>query len=257
MYEEYLEFAKQLAYEAGDIMRKYFRTVDRTWKEDATPLTLADTSINTLVIKRIGERFPNHSVLGEEESVMNGGKLTWVCDPVDGTMPFSHGLPIATFSLALCDEGSPIVGVVYDPFMDRLFWGSRGGGAFCNEEELSVNKIQLSENALIDIEGYEKSIIPFKRPLDIMLYERGAKSTHLWSAIISAVLVADGQFSGSIFCLNKPEDGAAISVIVREAGGIVTDIYGNEQRYDQPTNGFIASNGVIHDDLLNLIQEAI
>ncbi len=256
MNGSYLEFAKQLAYEAGDIMKKNFLVAAHTWKIDATPLTEADTTINRLVIEKIAERFPNHSVLGEEESVAKDGEMTWVCDPVDGTMPFSHGLPISTFSLALCKNGQPFVGVVYDPFMDRLFWASTGEGAFCNGKKIKVNTLKLSENALIDIEAYEKSIFPFRKPLDITLFENGAKTTHLWSAIISAVLVADGQFSGSIFCLDKPEDAAAVKIIVTEAGGVVTDLNGDEQRYDQPTKGFVASNGVIHKDLINLIKEA-
>lgn len=138
--QEYLEFAKKLAYEAGDIMREYFQTTDMVWKSDNTPVTQADTEINSRVIERIAAAYPEHSVIGEEESaVREGARYTWACDPVDGTMPYSHGLPISTFSLALCEDGKPVVGVVYDPFMDRLFWASVGGGAFCNDEAIHVN----------------------------------------------------------------------------------------------------------------------
>lgn len=252
---KYLEFAKALAHEAGDIMRKYFLKTDTEWKQDGTPLTVADTTINRMVIERIAETFPGHSVLGEEESDMKDSRYTWVCDPVDGTMPYSHGLPISTFSLALCDDGKPVVGVVYDPFMERLFYASVGGGAFCNDGRISVNQNGLT-NALIDLAAIEKSFIDFRKPLNLELYRRGAKTTQLWSSILPTCLVAGGMYEASIFGISKPEDPAAIKVIVEEAGGRVTDLFGNEQRYDMPTKGFIASNGVIHNELVRLLQEA-
>ena len=252
-YDERLEFAKKLALEAGGIMRKYFLITDTGWKSDDTPLTQADTEINSLVIRRVAASFPGHSVLGEEESVNNDSKYTWVCDPVDGTMPYSHGLPISTFSLALCEDGVPMLGVVHDPFMKRLFWAAKGTGSYCNDQKIHVNARALSNNALIDLEGYEKSIVPLRESLDIRLFKAGAKTTHLWSAVISATLVSSGQFSGSIFFLDKPEDGAAVKIIVEEAGGKVTSLLGEDQRYDQPTKGFIASNGIIHDELVELV----
>ena len=254
--KQYLEFAKKLAYEAGDIMRKYFLATKTEWKSDNTPLTQADTEINRLVIERIGAEYPEHSVLGEEESDMKGGALVWVCDPVDGTMPYSHGLPISTFSLALCEDGVPQVGVVYDPFMDRLFWAMTGGGAFCNGDRLQVNNKNIN-NALIDVEGFgtSKNIINDVHNVMGSLMRVGGKPVSLHSAILPTCLIAVGDFSGIVFNASKPEDPAAIKVIVEEAGGKVTDLFGNDQRYDQPTRGFIASNGVVHNDLVRIVRE--
>lgn len=257
MHKEYLEFAKTIAYEAGEIMRKYFLHTECEWKEDQTPLTIADTTINQLVIDRVGERYPEHSVLGEEQSAMKDSRFTWVCDPVDGTMPYSHGLPISTFSLALCDDGEPIVGVVYDPFMERLFWAEKGCGAYCNDEELHVNS-QGFANSLVSVDGFpsSKPVVNAGHEVRAALTDRGAKIISLWSAVLPAALVAQGQLTAGILNLNQPQDGAAIKVIVEAAGGKVTDLFGNEQRYDQLTKGFIASNGVIHDELVRIVQEA-
>ena len=253
----YLEFAKQLALDAGEIMRKYFLHTETEWKEDSTPLTIADTTINRMVIERIAEAFPDHSVLGEEESAMrDGAKYTWVCDPVDGTMPYSHGLPISTFSLALCDDGKPVVGVVYDPFMMRMFSATNGGGAYCNDEKMHVSDSR--ENLLISIDAFPSTnpVVNADSSIRDLLHAKGMKTVTMWSAILPACLVAQGQFGGSILNIPAPQDPAAIKVIIEEAGGKVTDLFGNDQRYDQPTKGFIASNGIIHDELVKMVQEA-
>ncbi len=254
---EYLEFAKKLALEAGEIMRKYFLVTNTTWKSDNTPLTQADTEINLLVIKRINDEYPDHSILGEEESDMRSSRYVWVCDPVDGTMPYSHGLPISTFSLALCDDGTPQVGVVYDPFMKRLFWATTGGGAYCNGDEMKVNAGGF-EKSLISLDAFPstKPVIKASSIIRDVLFERGAQTVTLWSSILPAVLIASGEFSAAILNIPFPQDPAAVKVIVEEAGGRVTDLFGNDQQYDRPTKGFIASNGVIHDELVNLVKEA-
>lgn len=255
---EYLRFAKSLALEAGEVMRKYFLKTEREWKIDQTPLTIADTEINHMVIEHIGEKFPNHSVLGEEESAMQESRYTWVCDPVDGTMPYSHGLPISTFSLALCDDGVPIVGVVYEPFMNRLFWAEKGKGAFCNNEKLYVNDNDFN-NSLISIDAFPSTrpVIDVDSSIRDVLASRGAKTVTLWSTILPTCLIAQGVFTAALLNINQPQDPAAIKVIVEEAGGKVTDLFGNDQHYDRPTKGFIASNGVVHDRLVAIVQEVI
>ena len=114
-YEKELDFAKALALEAGEIMRKYFRSdrLGTVQKDDLTPLTVADTAINDLVIERVQHEFPEHGVLGEEASYEPNRQWIWVVDPIDGTSPYSCGIPISTFSLALVNkkDGQPYVSV--------------------------------------------------------------------------------------------------------------------------------------------------
>lgn len=256
--ERYLEFAKQLALDSGGIMKSYFEAgVEREWKTDSTPVTKADKEINSLVIKRIGGAYPDHSVLGEEESSNLGNQYTWVCDPVDGTMPFSHGLPISSFSLALTKDGVPILGVVYDPFSNRLFSATQGQGAYLGNNRLHVSKNDFT-NSLIDLEGFPsvKPVVDCGAEVKDMVTSTGAKVICLWSAVLPSALVASGIFTAVVLNTNQPQDSAAIKVIVEEAGGKVTDLYGKEQRYDQPTKGFVASNGIIHNELIKIIREA-
>lgn len=152
--EEYLEFSKKLAKEAEEIALKYFSfEVENTWKGDDTPLTVADTEINDLVIKRINETYPEHSIYGEEKSdIKENSKYIWVCDPIDGTMPFSNGLPIFTFSIALADQsnGQPILGLINDPVMKNMYWAHKGNGAYRNGKKISVTKdISLFNTCLV------------------------------------------------------------------------------------------------------------
>jgi len=142
--EEYLEFTKKLAKEAEEIALRYFSfEVENTWKEDNTPLTKADTEINDLVIKRINETFPEHSIYGEEKSeIKENSKYIWVCDPIDGTMAFSCGLPLFVFSIALVDRsnGFPILGLINDPVIKTMYWAYKDSGAYRNGQKIFVSK---------------------------------------------------------------------------------------------------------------------
>jgi fructose-1,6-bisphosphatase/inositol monophosphatase family enzyme len=261
-YTKELEFAKGLAREAGEIMRRYFRADDigTHWKDDGSPVTVADEKINELVITRVQEAFPGHGVHGEEGSVHEGREWMWICDPIDGTIPFSAGLPVSTFSLGLTREGVPQLGVVYDPFLDRLFEAIYGGPTKMNGTEVTVSSHNTLKGAYIDSDTWtaRSDTDPFlpifglrERLLDV-----GAIPITPGGFVLTGCLVASGDLGGAIFALTKPEDLAAVKILVEQAGGKVTDLEGNDQRYDRPINGAIASNGLVHHELLRLVAES-
>lgn len=143
--EEYLEFEKDIAHEAGKIMLKYFNMENgASYKGDRTIVTLADKEINSYLISRVKEKYPNHSVDGEEEK-FGDGEYVWVCDPVDGTAMYARHIPVAVFSLALVIDGKPVVGVVYDVFTNNLYSAILGKGAYKNDEKISVNDYLLED----------------------------------------------------------------------------------------------------------------
>lgn len=259
-YRAELKIAKQLAQEAGEIMLKYFNTVaaNPTQKSDRTLVTRADTEINSHVIKVLSEKTPAYSIWGEEQSlIIEGSEYTWVCDPVDGTLPFSKALPISTFSLALVDsDGRSVVGVIYDPFQDRLFEAVLGGGAYLNGNKVTVSTKADLDRAFIDDELWinQEEQVDFDDPRDVM-GRAGATVTSMCSVCITGGLVAMGYYDAVIFGQGKPEDIAALAVIVPEAGGKVTDLFGNEQRYDTNIKGAIVSNGYIHEEVCNVIKD--
>lgn len=258
-YQHELKVAKQLAAEAGDIMLKYFSSaaLNSTIKSDSTVVTLADTEINDRVIELINSETPTYSVWGEEKSsLIKGSKYTWVCDPVDGTMPYSKAIPLSTFSLALVDEnGQSVLGVVYDPFQRRLYEAVLGHGALLNGTKISVSNKADLDGAYIDQELWinHEEQVTFDDPKDA-LNKAGSKVTTLCSACITGSFVAQGTYDALLFGQGKPEDIAALAIIVTEAGGKVTDLYGNPQRYDTNIKGAIVSNGLIHDQLVETLK---
>lgn len=132
--------ATNIAREAGRIMRKYFEDgppVEQ--KLDGSLITEADIEINRFVIRGLNRRFDD-GVIGEEERTADyGDGRRWICDPIDGTRAFTWGLPTAMFSTALVIDGAPVLGVAYDPFLDRLYEAVSGNGSSCNGKKIEVS----------------------------------------------------------------------------------------------------------------------
>lgn len=255
-YNEELNFAKEIAIEAGKIMKKYFSKKDiSSYKGDKTIVTLADKEINSYLIKRVKEVYPTHCVDGEEEQ-FGESKYVWVCDPVDGTAMYARNIPVAVFSLALVIDGISTVGIVYDPFTDNMYSAIKGQGAYQNDERISVNDYELEDKRSVShYDMWAKS----KYNLFPVITELGEKTYFigLGSIIRACSCVASGEFVSAIFpgTTHKNCDIAAIKVIVEEAGGKVTDLFGNEQRYDESINGAIISNGKVHNEIVNVIKK--
>lgn len=256
--EEYLEFAKEIAYEAGKIMLKYFNAKDiSSYKGDKTIVTLADKEINTYLISRVKEKYPTHSVDGEEEQ-FGKSDYVWVCDPVDGTAMYARHIPVAVFSLALVVDGVSQIGVVYDVFTNSLYYAIKGEGAYKNEEKITVNDFLLDDiRSVSNFDMWSNA--------DYNLYDvikTIGKKTYfvsIGSVIRGCMCVASGEFNLAIFPGTKRKncDIAAVKVIVEEAGGKVTNLFGENQRYDTDIKGAVISNGLVHDEVIKTIKNII
>lgn len=256
--EKYLEFAKGLALESGDIMLKYFKKgMEQSFKEDLSIVTNADKEINRLVIEWISEMYPTHSILGEEESDEKKSDLVWLCDPIDGTHVYAKGIPVSVFSLALVKKGVPIVGVVYDPFSKSLFSAVKGGGAYKNKEKISVSKLGLTSETTINIDWRPEAEYDVDTAIHKLSVDTKAYVLHLGSVIYASCLVANGKYEATVFpgTKGKGVDIAAVKVIVEEAGGKVTDLFDNEQIYAKDIKGAIVSNGVVHEGIVEYTKE--
>lgn len=252
----YKDFAIDLALRAGELIRENFSLgMTKEWKEDATPLTATDKAINAFVIVEVNKQFPDHAVIGEEGSDLRDSEFVWVEDPVDGTTGFSHGYPLFTFQLALTRLGESILGVMYDPILKRLFYAEKGKGAFLNGTPIRVSQEgfkKKTKKGIVCLDGDEKPPLSHLRNA---LRARGAYTVGLYCASYPSALTTCGEFIGEVYGADKAWDGAAAKIIVEEAGGRVTDLAGNEQRYDKPINGFVATNGFIHDELIQIIRD--
>lgn len=262
-YDKELTFAKELAHEAGTIMRRYFRAEDigTEWKSDDTPLTVADTKINRMVIDRVKEAYPSHSVIGEEESYDNGGDYVWVVDPIDGTIPFSLGIPVSTFLLALVEKkhGQPVLGICYDPYLDHLYWAVEGQGAFLNDKPIKASSDKSLKRRNITLYG---PIIDTERiyyspgKLIDHLTDLGTRTMKISSGAYTASKIASGEFAIVTDAGGRPWDIAATAVIVKEAGGVASDLNGETQRFDEHSFGCVlAANKGVHAEFMKLIRK--
>lgn len=256
--EQYLEFAKNLAQEAEEISLKYFSfETESIWKDDNTPLTKADTEINELVIKRISEAYPEHSIYGEERSERKeNSKIIWVCDPIDGTMAFACGLPLFVFSIALVDQSSglPILGLVNDPVMKNMYWAYKGSGAFRNGKPIFVSKADTLTNTYLSTGSSGKAVGFSNLPFMKTLSEKKCAVMRYPSFIYGGIQVANGKYIGGVYYQRYGHDVASLKIITEEAGGKVTDLNGEERRYDEDGLGCIVSNGILHNELLEIVQ---
>jgi fructose-1,6-bisphosphatase/inositol monophosphatase family enzyme len=253
-YEKELAFAKKMATDAGQIMSSNFGlSAKATWKADNTPLTETDTAVNQLVIDRIQEAFPEDGVLGEEASHAADRQRLWVVDPVDGTMTFTLGAPLSTFLLALVINGQPVLGIIYDPYLRRMFWAVKGHGAYMNGSLIRVSDADTIERGYFLINARMGVNPKISGKLFDAVGEQNGKPFNLLSFGYSSSLVPAGTAIGACLPSPHPWDVAAPKVIVEEAGGKVTDFQGNSRRYDKPGNGLLASNAKVHSQLLDIL----
>lgn len=255
---EFGTVAVELARQAGKIALSNFTLgMQREWKEDNSPVTLTDLAINQLVLDEVAKSFPEHGVLGEEISnVTPEHEWVWIVDPIDGTLPFSHGIPVSAFSLGLTYKGESLLGVIYDYHSDRLLTAAKGEGAYMNGNPIHVSSKATLKGSVANLEAIWNAVFSTRdlTHLPGALDTNGAKLMKLSSTVYAGMLVALGEFGALVTRGDRAWDVAAVDIVVREAGGTVTDLNGNPLRYDQPIYGTVATNGLLHDRVLEMIR---
>lgn len=253
---EFVPAMTAIAREAGALLMRYFQqNVKVEYKGDVDLVTVADRESEKLILQRIGERWPDHDVIGEEGArVERGGEYRWYVDPLDGTTNFAHGFPVFCVSLGLEHRGKRLAGVVYDPTREELFAAERGSGARLNGERIRVSgTARLSECLMAT--GFP-SRKRHQNP-NIFFYHQITMRTHgvrrAGSAALDLCCVACGRFDGFWeFNLNAWDTAAGV-VIVEEAGGRVSDFRGGPFQIDSRET--MASNGRVHEELLREFGE--
>jgi len=249
-----LNFAKNLAKQAGQIPKKYWNKIKTyTYKGARDPLTIADVKTNTFIVKQIRKKYPEHSILAEESSrtINPGAPYQWIIDPIDGTEAYSHGLPYFGVSIALYKENKPVLGVIYDPLIDELFWAQTGQGAYLNGQKINVSKTSKLDKAVMFM-GFPRQR-KGKQGRKIMKNFRYyyARLENIFSntcAVLALSYVAAGRLD--IYCeyILNPWDFAAGVIIVEEAGGQVTTPAGNP--WTIKDKRIVATNGKIHQKFI-------
>lgn len=238
-------------------MKQYFTHfgMERVIKTDTTPLTKADTEINEMVISHVRKISTEIDIVGEESSDRKDSPWQVMCDPIDGTFPYTWGMPVSTFMLGVMYERKPVMGVIYDPFTDRMYYAEKGKGAWMNSTQLKVSSAVTRKDrpvvGYVSWPGCPYNILKVCQYLE----ERGVTLINFCSIGYIEAAVATGEFAGTIFPGTSHHDTAPGHIIVTEAGGKVTDIFGESLHYsDNKIAGHLMSNGHIHDLLIEAVK---
>lgn len=247
---------KDIARQAGAIILEYFDGDQQVEsKSDKTPVTIADKKINSLVISELKKYFDD-TIIGEEESTGEYGMgRRWFCDPIDGTKAFIFGVPTAMFSLALVEDGRPVLGVAYDPFLDRMYEAVKGSGSYCNGKQIYVSEDNIEHATVAISSGVKKLRYPH---IDRLLDKQITLMPLTNGSVFKACLVARGKITGYIEPNANAHDVAATELIVEEGGGRVTGLDGKILDYSRPFLGVVISNGIVHKELVaSVFEEAL
>lgn len=252
----YKNIAISSALQAGKLLKENLGKVKNiSFKGRIDLVTEMDKKSESLISKLILKNFPDHNLVCEEGTCRKAqSQFTWYIDPLDGTTNYAHGLGWFAVSIGLEKDGKMILGVVYHPMLDELFWAESGSGAFVNNKKIKVSKISQLEKSLLATgypyyikESSRKTFEYFKQ------FSLSAQATRrAGSAAIDLCYTASGRCDGFWEEGLRPWDIAAGSLIITEAGGKVTNfkgkpisLYGKE---------ILASNGLIHKEMLKVIR---
>ncbi|MEX2091377.1 MAG: histidinol-phosphatase [Pirellulales bacterium] len=259
-----LDWAVRIAREAGDLTLEYFRRHDLAveFKADASPVTAADRAAEELLRKRIVERFPDDSILGEEYGAAVGTSgYQWVLDPIDGTKSFIHGVPLYTTLVAVLAEEEPKVGVIYAPACGELVYAAVGGGCwYCDtrREDTAPTPARVSgvrqfrESLLLTSEIASFGTARKKDALAVYLdLQRAAHLARTWGDGYGYLMVATGRAEVMIDPVVNLWDVAPLQTVIEEAGGQFTDWQG---RATVHSGEAIATNGLVTEEVLEITR---
>ncbi len=221
-------------------------------------VTEVDHASEKIIMDTIKKNFPDHYILTEESGeIYQDSQYKWIIDPIDGTVNFAHRIPICCISIGVEHNGKMVLGAVYNPFMNELFVAERGCGATLNDRPISVSKKENVLNSCL-VTGFPYTYLDMPNgPLEVFdrLIRKGIPVRRLGSAAIDLCWVACGRFDGFYEHKLNAWDSAAGFLLVEEAGGKVTDLKGGTYSPYQP--GIVATNGIIHGELLKWVNNEI
>jgi len=256
---DYLETAAEAAQRAGEFIsfnRDKLSAADIGLKGAFDFVTRVDKESEKLIIDFIRKKFPRHHFLAEESvHEIETDDYRWIIDPLDGTTNYIHGFPLSAVSIALQYKREIIVGAILDPFRKELFTAIKGGGAFLDGRRITVSNAFAMGNALIAT-GF-----PFKRKELIDHYLKLFKSIFLevsdlrraGSAALDLAYLACGRFDGFFEVGLSPWDCAAASLMIKEAGGIITNFGGGDDFLS--TGNIVAGNAFTHSVMLKKVKK--
>jgi len=251
------ELSEHIARLAGaELMKKTagLTNGDISFKKHGETVTRIDREINTFILNELGIHFPTHEIVTEEADVVDGegDRDKWFVDPIDGTNNFVRHIPFYCVSIGYQHDRELRVGTIFDPVHQVLFSAETGGGSFANDIAMHVSKkAHLRDAMIFEGHGYPPEHQHQHTPIISRINDQAPIRRDMGSAALMLAYVAQGLADGLIITGTESWDCAAGTVLVREAGGKVTNFDGDDWK---PGDKFIiASNGHLHDQLLALV----
>lgn len=255
---DFFPVARDTALKAGGMLKdELYGARQIGYKGDINLVTEMDKRSERAIVDALHAAFPGHGIVAEEETTIRSeSAYTWVIDPLDGTTNYAHGYPCFSVSIALLQHGSPILGLVYDPMRDELFWAEKKQGAFLNGKRISVSVVHtLIQSLLATGFPYDRKVSEENNMTyfhDLLMASQEVRRDG--SAALDLCSVASGRFDGFWELKLKPWDVAAGSLIVAEAGGKVTNLDGST--FDMQGEEILASNGLIHQLMVDAFRRS-
>jgi myo-inositol-1(or 4)-monophosphatase len=256
MWDKEFDLARHASREAGNILISRFGRVNHITKKGEIDLvTEADVQAEDVIVDIIRSRFPQDSILAEERGEhARDRERVWLIDPLDGTTNFAHGFPFFSVSIAFQVDGQSVLGIVSNPRLGEHFEALKGAGAFLNDKAIRVSETKDLQESLLAV-GFPYTIRENPHRVMAHLKKMAACAQGIrrpGSASIDLVYVAAGRLDGFWEEGLKPWDTAAGTVIVQEAGGMVSDYEGRP--YSPFMNTIVASNSRIHEAMLSVLN---
>jgi len=240
---------------AGKVILENYEDVGKLkFKSPRNVVTKADILSEKIVIETIRKKFPKHNFLTEESgSIKNGSEYTWIIDPIDGTTNFVAKIPQFAVSIALAKNDEILMGIVFNPCTNEMFFAEKGKGSYLNNKKLQVSKKNNLENCIFgfslpnDVDIGKKTLSMLEKNFGMFRAFR-----NFGSAALNLCYVADTRFD-LYFSLNvKAWDVAAAKLIVEEAGGKITNF--NNKKWNINDQTIAASNGILHNEFIKLLK---
>ncbi len=256
----FINIAVNAARRAGKIIAQASQRLDRLKIAEKTSpydlVTNIDKAAEEDIIETIRRAYPNHCILGEESGAINNDdtEIVWIIDPIDGTKNFIHGFPNYCVSIAVQRKGIVEQGVIYDPFKDELFLASKGEGAQLNGQRLRVSNCTNLMMALLSVDFNYKALGAHPEDHLNNAYKFLSKEStirQMGSSALDLAYVAAGRLDGFIARGQKIWDIAAGSILIREAGGFISDFVGGNTYLS--SGEIVTGNTKIYPELLKLL----
>jgi histidinol phosphatase-like enzyme (inositol monophosphatase family) len=255
--QELLDFAVQIAEDAGQIALRYFRTpltISSKSNSRFDPVTRADMETEARLRELIAESFPEHGIVGEEHGITRGGQMKWIIDPIDGTRGFISGSPMWGMLLGLMDGDEPVLGVVHNPYLQETYYGSAAGACYRtrsgestihtrNTAHLADAVLYCTHPAMFDEEWSRAAFARVDAACQFSRYGADCYGYALLASGYADLVVEDSL---------QPYDVIPLIPLVRAAGGVISDWNGGA-----PLAGgriVAAGNPALHEQALKLLQ---